>query len=130
MPASNELDILDITGQVHEMVTGTGVVHGLVHLFVAGSTAALTTIEYEPGAVADLKEALERIAPEGIEYRHNERWGDGNGHSHVRAALLGPEITVPIRDGTLLLGTWQQIIFIELDVKQRNRVVHATVSGT
>lgn len=112
------------------MVAGTGVSQGLVHLFVAGSTAALTTIEYEPGAVADLREALERIAPEGIDYRHNERWGDGNGHSHVRAALLGPELTVPIRDGRLLLGTWQQIIFIELDVKLRNRVVHATVSGT
>ena len=121
---------MDITGQVSDLVAGAGVSNGVVHLFVAGATAALTAIEYEPGAVSDLRDALERIAPRDISYRHNERWGDGNGHSHVRAALLGPDITVPIREGAPLLGTWQQIIFVELDVKARNRVVHATVSGT
>jgi secondary thiamine-phosphate synthase enzyme len=130
LSTSGELDIVDITGQVSDLVAGAGVSNGVVHLFVAGATAALTAIEYEPGAVSDLRDALERIAPRDISYRHNERWGDGNGHSHVRAALLGPDITVPIREGAPLLGTWQQIIFVELDVKSRNRVVYATVSGT
>lgn len=125
-----ELDIVDITGQVRSLVASSGITDGSVHLFVAGATGALTTIEYEPGAVSDLKEALERMAPHDIPYQHNERWGDGNGHSHVRAALLGPDITVPVREGDPFLGTWQQIILIELDVKARNRTVHATVSGT
>ena len=121
---------MDITGQVRSLVASSGITDGSVHLFVAGATGALTTIEYEPGAVSDLKEALERMAPHDIPYQHNERWGDGNGHSHVRAALLGPDITVPVREGDPFLGTWQQIILIELDVKARNRTVHATVSGT
>ncbi len=130
LSTDGELDIVDISGQIDDQVARSGIREGLVHLFVAGATAALTTIEYEPGAVSDLKEALGRIAPDTIPYRHNERWGDGNGHSHVRAALIGPDITVPVQDGVPLLGTWQQVILIELDVKARDRTVHVTVSGT
>jgi secondary thiamine-phosphate synthase enzyme len=131
LSTAGELDIVDITGQINDQVARSGIREGLVHLFVAGSTAALTTIEYEPGAVSDLREALGRIAPDTIPYHHNERWGDGNGHSHVRAALIGPDITVPVRGGVPLLGAWQQVILIELDVRSsRDRTVHVTVSGT
>ena len=123
-------DIIDITRQVQQKISNSGLQNGSVLIFVPGATGALTTIEYEPGLVSDLQDALERIAPQGLEYAHNLKWGDGNGHSHVRAALLGPDITVPVREGGPFLGTWQQIILVELDVKARNRTVHATVSGT
>ena len=124
-----ELDVVDITGQVSQLVRGSGASDGLAHLFVAGSTAALTTIEYEPGAVTDLKEAFSRLVPKDMEYAHNAAWGDGNGHSHVRAAMVGPDITVPIRGGSLLLGTWQQIVLVEFDTRSRNRKVHLTIMG-
>ena len=129
LSTSGELDVVDITGEVRQLITGSGIMDGVAHLFVAGATAALTTIEFEPGAVADLKEAASRLFPMEIEYAHNARWGDGNGHSHVRAAMLGPDITVPVRDGNALLGTWQQIILVEFDTKSRNRKVHLTVMG-
>ncbi len=125
-----ELDIVDITREVHGVVQGSGVSHGLAHLFVAGQTAALTTIEFEPGAVSDLRSAIERIAPQSIPYKHNATWGDGNGHSHVRAAFLGPDFTVPVRLSAPLLGTWQQIILVELDTRARDRRVHLTVLGS
>lgn len=120
---------MDLSSQVAARVSDSGVVRGLAHLFVAGSTAALTTIEYEPGAIADLKAAISRLAPAELHYDHDARWGDGNGRSHVRAALLGPSLTVPIQEGTLVLGTWQQVVLVELDIRPRNRIVHVTVSG-
>ena len=126
---SGELDVVDITGQVRRLISESGISDGLAHVFVAGATAALTTIEYEPGAVADLQEAFSRLIPGEIEYAHNARWGDGNGHSHVRAAMLGPDITVPVRDGSPLLGTWQQIILVEFDTRSRNRKAYLTIMG-
>ncbi|MDF1526342.1 MAG: secondary thiamine-phosphate synthase enzyme YjbQ [bacterium] len=126
---SGELDVVDITGEIGQSINRSGISDGVAHLFVAGATAALTTIEYEPGAVADLQQAISRMVPMEMEYAHNARWGDGNGHSHIRAAMLGPDITVPVRNGSLLLGTWQQIILVEFDTRSRNRKVHLTVMG-
>jgi len=126
---SEELEVSDITGDVQQLVNRSGIIDGVAHLFVAGSTAALTTIEFEPGAVADLKDAFSRMAPREMEYAHNARWGDGNGHSHVRAAILGPDLTVPVRGGSPLLGTWQQIILVEFDTRGRDRTVYLTVMG-
>ena len=126
-----EGDILNITPQVEKAVAGSGVKTGLVHLFVQHSTAALTTIEYEPGVLADLKRALSVLAPDEAEYAHNSRWGDGNGRSHVKAALVGPSITVPVENGQLLCGTWQQLVLLELDVNAgRKRTVVCTVTGS
>ena len=112
---------LDITGQVGEIVQGAGLQAGLAAIFCPGSTGALTTIEYEEGALADLARALEELAPAGREYRHHLRWGDDNGHSHVRAALVGPALTVPFVGGRLTLGPWQQIVFLDFDTRARNR---------
>ena len=120
---------IDITGDLARQVRDSGVNEGIVHLFVAGSTAALTTIEFEPGVVADLKKAIARAAPDDIHYDHDARWGDGNGRSHVRAALMGPSLTVPVREGRPVLGTWQQVVLVELDTRARSRVVHVTVTG-
>ena len=121
--------MVDITDEVRQLVKRSGISDGIVNIFVAGSTAALTTIEFEPGAVADLKDAFRRLAPRDMEYAHNAAWGDGNGHSHVRAALLGPDITVPVRDGDPVLGTWQQVILVEFDTRSRNRKLHLTAVG-
>ncbi|TNF49256.1 YjbQ family protein [bacterium] len=126
----DELDIVDLSAQLATRVSNSGVWQGLAHLFVAGSTAALTTIEYEPGAISDLKAAISRLAPADLHYDHDARWGDGNGRSHVRAALIGPSLTVPIYDGNPVLGTWQQIVLVELDIRPRSRTVHVTMSGT
>jgi len=129
--SDKEGDILNITPQVEKAVTESGVRTGLVHLFVQHSTAALTTIEYEPGVLADLKRALSVVAPDTAEYAHNSRWGDGNGRSHVKAALVGPSITVPVGNGQLLCGTWQQLVLLELDVNAgRKRTVICTVNGS
>jgi len=124
-----ETDILDISDEVERVVKRSGVRNGVAHVFVIGSTAAVTTMEYEPGLKEDLPRALERIAPKNIEYKHHLRWGDYNGHSHVRAAIVGPSLSVPVRDGRLILGTWQQIILIELDIRARNRRIMVTVMG-
>lgn len=121
-------EILDITPDVQKAVGKTGVREGVAHLFVTGSTAALTTIEYEPGALADLRRALEQIAPMKGEYAHNEAWHDGNGYAHLRAALLQPDLSVPIEDGKLALGTWQQIILIDFDNRPRQRKISLTVT--
>ena len=118
-----EVQMIDITGQVESAVRETGLRSGIACVFTPGSTCAVTTTEYEPGLLSDIPAALERIAPKNIEYRHNERWGDGNGRSHVRSALLGPSITIPFDEGKLSLGTWQQIVFLELDVRPREREV-------
>jgi secondary thiamine-phosphate synthase enzyme len=122
-------EILDITQQVQRIVSDSGLKDGLACVFVAGSTAAITTVEHEPGLVADLQEAMERLYPRDIDYEHHRRWGDGNGHSHVRASFLGPSLTVPVVDGRLQLGTWQQIVFMELDNKPRTRDVLVQVVG-
>jgi secondary thiamine-phosphate synthase enzyme len=124
-----ELDVVDITDDILRHVRESGILDGVVNVFVAGSTAALTTIEFEPGALDDLKGAFARMAPRDMDYAHNAAWGDGNGHSHVRAALLGPDITVPVRDARPLLGTWQQIILVEFDTRTRSRTLHLTILG-
>jgi len=126
---SEATDILDITGQVEAEVTRSGVSEGLCLLHVPGSTAALTTIEYESGAVADLARAVERLAPQGEHYEHDQRWGDGNGYSHVRAALLGPSLALPVSAGRLELGTWQQVVLCDFDNRPRRRRVLVRVMG-
>lgn len=122
-------DVIDITPLVDQKLIDSGLIDGSVLIFVPGATGALTTIEYEPGLVKDLSDALERLAPRGLEYEHNLRWGDGNGHSHVRASFLGPSLTVPFSHGKLLLGTWQQIIFIDLDNRSRTRKLIVQITG-
>lgn len=129
LKTSGDADIIDITSQVSKKVTESGITEGQVLIFVPGSTAAITTIEYESGVVQDLKEAVERLAPEGIFYRHDARWGDGNGYAHVRAALLGPSLTVPLVNGCLALGTWQQIVLVDFDNRPRDRKILVHISG-
>ena len=124
-----EGDIQDITQKVSNAVAETRLQSGIVTVFVAGSTGALTTIEYEPGLLTDLPTILERLAPKSLSYEHEKRWHDGNGHSHVRASLIGPSITVPFTNGRLTLGTWQQIVFIELDVRSRTRNIVLQIIG-
>ena len=122
-------DLADVTAQLTRIVSAAGVQRGTAHLTAMGSTASLTTIEYEPGAIQDLKDAIRRLAPPDMRYAHEMTWHDGNGHSHVQAALLGPSLVVPIRDGRLRLGTWQQIILINHDIHARKRSVEVTVVG-
>ena len=122
-------DILDVTPQVEDAVSRSGVRSGIVLVFVPGSTAGLATMEYESGAVADLKDAIARIAPEGMAYAHDARWGDGNGFSHVRAALLGPSLALPLREGALVTGTWQQIVLVDFDNRPRSRRVEVQIIG-
>jgi len=120
----------DITQDVSDLVTGSGVREGLVVVSVTGSTAGVTTIEYEDGALADLRRALDRLAPTNDRYEHNERWGDGNGFAHVRSALLKTGIALPVVDGQVRVGTWQQIVVINLDNRPREREIVAVVCGT
>ena len=122
-------DVFDITSQVREKISESGIRNGQALAFVPGSTAALTTIEYERGVVRDLVDAIERIAPQGLRYRHDERWGDGNGYAHVRAALLGPSLTVPVVAGQLALGTWQQMVLVDFDNRPRQRRILIQISG-
>jgi secondary thiamine-phosphate synthase enzyme len=122
-------EVVDITQKVSEVVRKSGVASGIVTVFVPGATAGITTIEYEPGLVEDLDEMFDRIIPQDLEYHHNLRWHDGNGHSHVRAALLGPSLTVPFSNGKLTLGIWQQLVLIDFDNKSRNRDLSCQVVG-
>ena len=122
-------DIADITDEVAEAVAVSEITSGTVTVFIAGSTAGVTTVEYEPGLEADLQDLWERIAPSDIEYQHNLRWGDGNGHSHVRASLLGASLTVPFENKSLILGTWQQIIVVDFDNRSRSREVILQLMG-
>jgi secondary thiamine-phosphate synthase enzyme len=122
-------DAHDLTDLVASAVARSNITAGIVTVFVVGSTAAVTTIEFEPGAVADLNRTLEALAPRAGEYRHHLRWGDDNGSSHVRAALLGPSLSVPIAARTLVLGTWQQIILLEMDTRSRRREIVVQVVG-
>lgn len=124
-----ETDIVDLTPLVNEELRNSAVRNGTVTLFVPGSTAALTTIEFESGVVNDLKNAIERMAPQGMYYEHNERWGDGNGYSHVRAALMGPSLHIPVIDSRMTLGTWQQIVLVDFDNRPRDRRVIVQVTG-
>ncbi|MBN2246672.1 MAG: YjbQ family protein [Candidatus Aminicenantes bacterium] len=116
-------DTHDITGDVSRKLSGLGLRSGTVTLFTPGSTGGLTTIEYESGALRDFSEMAERLVPQDIHYHHDARWGDGNGFSHVRASLLGPSLVVPFKDGKLMLGTWQQIIFVDFDNRPRSRTI-------
>ncbi len=127
--SKGENDMIDITQETSNALKETGVTNGTVTLFVSGSTAALTTIEYEPGLIADFPKMLSRIAPKDIEYGHEKMWHDGNGHSHVRASLIGPSLIIPFKENRLLLGTWQQILFIELDTKSRSRNLILLIMG-
>lgn len=124
-----EGEILDITDKVQSIIANGKITNGVAFLFIPGSTAALTTMEYEPGLVSDLLKTLERIAPKSAQYAHEEQWHDGNGHSHIKAAIIGPDLFVPVKDGHLVLGTWQQIVFIELDTRPRNRTVIIQLVG-
>jgi secondary thiamine-phosphate synthase enzyme len=123
-------DILDLTPQVQELVGGSSIAQGLVHLFISGSTAALTTIEYESGVVNDLRSAIERLFPQDIPYEHDRRWGDGNGYAHVRAAFLKPDLTIPLEHGKLALGTWQQIVLLDFDNRPRRRRIRGQILGS
>jgi secondary thiamine-phosphate synthase enzyme len=114
-------DAVDLTGEVRAAIAAAGARLGLATVFVSGSTAGISTIEFEPGVVSDLDVALERVAPRRAEYRHHLRWGDDNGSGHVRAGIVGPSLSIPFRDGNLLLGTWQQVVLLEFDTSPRTR---------
>jgi secondary thiamine-phosphate synthase enzyme len=122
-------DILDITRQVSATVADAGLPNGIVTLFCPSATSALTTIEYESGCISDLQRLFDEIVDPSRHYAHNARWGDGNGHSHVRAAFLGPSLTVPFVNGRLTLGTWQQIVFVDFDNRSRSRSLVAQIIG-
>ena len=124
-----EVDIIDITEDIQDKISKSKIKKGIACVFVPGSTGTLTAIEYEPGLMKDFPAALEKIAPKKQYYHHHETWHDDNGHSHVRASLMGPSITLPVRDGKLIHGTWQQIVFVELDTKNRNRNLVIEIIG-
>jgi len=129
VPTSGFTDTVDITDRVTKAVSQSDFENGLVTVCVAGSTAAISTIEYESGVVQDLKDAIERMAPSDIRYQHDLRWGDGNGFSHVRAAMIGSSFSVPLHSGKLVLGTWQQIVLLDFDNRPRNRRVIVQIMG-
>lgn len=129
LSAKGDTDIHDITGAVQEVVARSGLAAGTVTVFCPSSTSALTTIEYEPGCLADLRGMFEELIPSGREYAHNATWDDGNGHSHLRAALLGPSLTVPFTGRELTLGAWQQIIYVDFDIRPRQRELIVTLIG-
>ena len=124
------LDIADVTGDLKRVIQNSEIKVGSLAATIVGSTGSITTIEYEPGVVDDLKEAINRISPPGIYYAHEEAWHDGNGHSHVQAALLGPSISLPVRESRLALGTWQQVVVINHDNRPRQRAVEVTILGS
>ncbi|MDY7035249.1 MAG: secondary thiamine-phosphate synthase enzyme YjbQ [Thermodesulfobacteriota bacterium] len=122
-----ETDIIDLTPDIIKNLKKSTPGEGALTLFIPGSTAALTTIEYESGVINDLKKAIDRLAPQDLYYEHNERWGDGNGYSHIRAALIGPSLHIPIMDGRLTLGTWQQVVLLDFDNRPRDRRIIAQI---
>lgn len=122
-------DIIDITPKINEHIEQRKVRQGLISVFVSGSTAAITTIEYEPGLIKDLKEFVEKLIPSSRKYHHDDRWGDDNGFSHLRASLFGPSITIPIDNGRPLLGTWQQVILLDFDNRPRTREITVQLIG-
>jgi secondary thiamine-phosphate synthase enzyme len=121
--------IIDITDQISRNLQDSGLSNGIVTLFTPSSTSGLTTTEYESGAVQDLQQLFDRIASPALNYRHNQRWGDGNGHAHARHALLGPSLTIPFIEGQMTLGTWQQIIFMDFDNRPRSRTLVIQIMG-
>lgn len=127
--SKGESDMIDLTGLTAKAVHDSNLKDGIITVFVMGSTAAITTIEFERGLARDFPEMLSRVVPKDIDYEHEKMWNDGNGHSHVRASLIGPSLTIPFRDGTLLLGTWQQVVLIEMDTKHRERRVILQILG-
>jgi secondary thiamine-phosphate synthase enzyme len=122
-------DMIDITDQTSKAIKESELKNGIITAFVSGSTAALTTIEYEPGLKYDFPQMLSRIVPKDIEYKHNNTWHDGNGHSHIRASLIGPSLTIPFKNGSLMLGTWQQIVLLEMDIRPRERNIILQIIG-
>ena len=122
-------DIVDITGRLQEIVRSSCASNGLVNVFVPGATGSVTTIECESGLLDDFKDFLERVAPSSVDYKHNLSHADRNGHSHVRASLIRPSLSIPVRNGEMVLGVWQQVVFIEMDTRPRNRVVEVTFVG-
>ncbi|MFQ6113074.1 MAG: secondary thiamine-phosphate synthase enzyme YjbQ [bacterium] len=122
-------DIIDITEKVQNVLDDSGLTEGSLTVFISGSTAGVTTIEYEPGLLKDLPEAFEKVAPMGVPYHHDATWGDGNGYAHVRAALLGASFTIPFKGRRLLLGTWQQIVVVDFDNRPRRRSVVVQMTG-
>jgi len=129
MVQTGKTDVIDVTHHIMVEVEKSSVQDGAVILFIPGSTAALTTIEFESGVINDLKKAIEKMAPEDIYYEHNERWGDGNGYSHVRAAIFGASLHIPIVKGKMTLGMWQQIVLLDFDNKPRERRIVVQISG-
>ena len=129
LESKGQCDIIDITPQVAEQLAEAQLNSGTVTLFVAGSTAGITTIEFEPGLVSDFKEAWQRLAPDNIAYGHDRAWGDGNGYSHVRASLLGASLVIPFSDKRLALGTWQQVVLVDFDNRPRSRQVIVQIMG-
>jgi secondary thiamine-phosphate synthase enzyme len=127
--SSKENDIIDFTEQTSEALKESKLENGLVTVFVSGSTAAITTIEYEPGLRHDFPKMLSRIVPKDVQYHHDDSWHDGNGHSHVRASLIGPSLSIPFSNGQLNLGTWQQIVMLEMDTRQRERLITLQILG-
>jgi len=121
--------IVDITGQVSEKISASGINSGTVTIFTPSATTGLTTIEYEPGLLQDVPEFMEKILPSDVSYKHDQTWHDGNGFSHMRAALIGPDITVPFVDGRMTLGTWQQIVFLDFDNRNRSRRLILQIIG-
>ena len=124
-----ENDMIDITQELETKIKDSKLSKGICNVFVAGATGGIIAIEFEPGLEKDFPEMLERIAPQNIKYAHHMTWGDYNGHSHVRASIIGPSLTIPFIKGKLIHGTWQQFIFIELDTRSRNRSLHVTIIG-
>ncbi|UCD94383.1 MAG: YjbQ family protein [Candidatus Zixiibacteriota bacterium] len=122
-------DVIDITDAIREKISASGVNSGTVTVFTPSATSGLTTIEYEPGLLKDLPEFFEKILPSDIPYKHDETWHDGNGFSHMRSALIGPDITIPFTDGHLHLGTWQQVVFLDFDNRKRNRRLVLQIIG-
>ena len=129
METKGEGDMIDITEILANVLNKVGLRNGLLTSFIPGSTAALTTIEYEPGLKTDFPSAMNRLIPRDIPYEHNKTWHDGNGHSHVKASIIGPSLIIPFRDGRLLLGTWQQVVLLEMDTRSRSRLLVIQVMG-
>jgi secondary thiamine-phosphate synthase enzyme len=124
-----QTDIIDITRELEKLVVKSGLRSGTLTVFCSSSTSGLTTIEYEPGAVSDLQRMFNELVPAGRDYAHNAKWGDGNGHSHMRASLLGPSLTIPFIEKTLTLGTWQQVIYVDFDIRPRQRELVVQMVG-
>ena len=129
LQTEGEGDMIDMTSQLSNIVKESAIKNGTVTIFVLGSTAAVTTIEYESGLIHDFPVMLSRLVPKDIEYEHDSTWHDGNGHSHLRSSLIGPSITIPIIHGKLTLGTWQQVVLLEMDTRSRNRTVILQIMG-